>query len=91
MDRETWQPTAHGVAELDKTEQLNTLSQLHPRWLSDKDPACQCRRHGFDHWVGKIPWRRAWKPTPVFLPGASPWAEEPGQLQSMGSQRVGRN
>ena len=24
---------------------------------------------GFDSWVGKIPWRRAWQPTPVFLPG----------------------
>ena len=43
------------------------------------------------YWVQKIPWRRAWQPTPGFLPGASPWAEEPGQLQSMGSQRVGRN
>ena len=29
-------------------------------------------------WVGKIPWRRAWQPTPVFLPGDSPWTEEPG-------------
>ena len=38
--------------------------------------------------VGKIPWRRAWQPTPVFLPGESPWSEEPGGLQSMGSQRV---
>ena len=28
-------------------------------------------RHGFDPWVGKIPWRRAWKLTPVFLPGES--------------------
>ncbi|KAB0347365.1 hypothetical protein FD754_012222 [Muntiacus muntjak] len=27
--------------------------------------------HGFDSWVGKIPWRRAWQPTPVFLPGES--------------------
>ena len=27
--------------------------------------------HGFDPWLGKIPWRRAWKPTPVFLPGES--------------------
>ena len=27
-------------------------------------------------------------PTPVFLPGESPWTEEPGGLQSMGSQRV---
>ena len=31
----------------------------------------QCRRPGFDPWVGKIPWRRAWQPTPVFLPGES--------------------
>ena len=41
---------------------------------SGKEPACQCRRqkrHGFNLWVGKIPWRRAWKPTPVFLPGES--------------------
>ena len=30
-----------------------------------------CRRCGFDPWVGKIPWRRAQPPTPVFLPGES--------------------
>ena len=30
----------------------------------------------------------AWQPTPVFLPGESPWTEEPGKLQSMGSQTV---
>ena len=29
----------------------------------------QCGRPGFDSWVGKIPWRRKWQPTPVFLPG----------------------
>ena len=28
----------------------------------------------------KIPWRRAWRPTPGFLPGESPWTEEPGGL-----------
>ena len=39
-------------------------------------------------WVGKIPWRRAWQPTLVFLPGESPWTEELGGPQSMGSQRV---
>ena len=27
--------------------------------------------NGFDSWVGKIPWRRAWQPTPVFLPDES--------------------
>ena len=31
----------------------------------------QTRRHGFDPWVRKIPWKRKWKPTPVFLPGES--------------------
>ena len=39
-----------------------------------KKHACQCRRHerpGFDPWVGKIPWRREWQPTEVFLPGES--------------------
>ena len=40
-----------------------------PRWLRGKESACQCRRYEFNLWVGKIPWRRAWQPTPVFLPG----------------------
>ena len=41
---------------------------------TDKEPTYQCRnykRHGFDPWVGKIPWKRAFQPTPVFLPGES--------------------
>ena len=45
-----------------------------PGGASGKEPACQSRRHeipGSDPWVGKIPWRRAWQPTPVFLPGES--------------------
>ena len=29
----------------------------------------QYRRSGFYHWIGKIPWRRDWLPTPIFLPG----------------------
>ena len=36
--------------------------------------ACQYRRHkrhGYSPWVGKVPWRRAWQPIPVFLPGES--------------------
>ena len=49
----------------------------------------RCERPGFDPWVGTIPWRRAWQPTLVFLPGESHglWTEEPGGLQSMGSQK----
>ena len=31
----------------------------------------ETQRRGFDPWVGKILWRRAWQPTPVFLPGES--------------------
>ena len=42
-----------------------------PRWLSGKEPACQCRRRRFYPWIGKIPWRRKWQPAPVFLPGKS--------------------
>ena len=45
-----------------------------PGSTSDKEPACQYRRHksrGFDPWVGKSPWRRAWQTTPVFLPRKS--------------------
>ena len=37
--------------------------------------------------VEKIPWSSAWQPTPVFLPGESPWTKEPGSLQSMRSHR----
>ena len=44
-------------------------------------------------WGGSLGWvdplgRRAWQPSPVFLPGESPWTEEPGGLQFMGSQRI---
>ena len=43
-----------------------------PGGSAGKEPTCHCRRHkrhGFDPWVGKIPWMRSWQPTPVFLPG----------------------
>ena len=62
-----------------------------PWWLSGKESACCSRRHRFDPWVGKIPWRRAWQPTSVFLPGGPPWTDKPAGLQSPGSQRVGHD
>ena len=40
----------------------------------------QCRRPGLHPWVRKIPWRREWQPTPVFLPG-----EAQGQRSLVGS------
>ena len=42
-----------------------------PWSLSDKESTCQCRRCGFDPRVGKVPWRRKWQSTPIFLPGKS--------------------
>ena len=58
-------------------------------WLSDKESVCQCKRRRrlrFSPCVGKIPWRRKWQPTPVFLPekshgqrsllGYSPWGHK---------------
>ena len=42
-----------------------------PRWFSSKESTCQCRRHWFNPWVGKSPWRRKWQPTSVVLPGKS--------------------
>ena len=42
-----------------------------PAGSAGKESACQwrrCKRCGFDPWVGKIPWRREWQPTPI-LPG----------------------
>ena len=53
---------------------------------SDGKGIClQCGRPGFDIWVGKIPWRRKWQPTPVFLTG-----ESPGQRSLAGYSPWGR-
>ena len=44
------------------------------RWHSGKESTCHCRRckrRRFNPWVRKMPWRRAWQPTPVFLSGES--------------------
>ena len=42
-----------------------------PWWFSGKEFTCQFRRHGFDPWVGEIPWRRKWQLVLVLLPGKS--------------------
>ena len=64
------------------------------RWLSSKEPALQCRRHrrhGFDPWIGKIPWRRKWQPTPIFLPGKAYGQRSLAGYSPGGLQRVGHN
>ena len=42
-----------------------------PWWLRWQSVCLQRRRPRFDPWVGKIPWKRKWQPTPVLLPGKS--------------------
>ena len=41
-------------------------------WLSSKESICHGRRHRFSPWIVKIPWRRKWQHTPIFLPGKFP-------------------
>ena len=59
-----------------------------PNGSAGKESACNVgdaeRRHGFDPWVRKIPWRIEQQLTQEI-----PWREEPGRLQSKGLQRVG--
>ena len=50
-----------------------------------KNPPANAGDTGFDPWVGKIPWRRKWHPTPVFLPG-----ESHGQRSPVGCSPWGR-
>ena len=69
------------------------MKMVSPSGTNGQDPACRCRRHkrcGWvqsDPWIGKIPWRRAWQPTPVFLPGES-HGQRTWQATVIGSRRV---
>ena len=69
----------------DKVEEKEEakLSEWASMVLCGKESAFQCRKRGFDPCVGKIPWRRKWQPTPVFLTGKS--HRQPGGLQFMES------
>ena len=92
----------HGVTEKPRRQKPNRLIIVWdmsvwyglPRCFSGKEPACQCRRHkrlGFDPWVRKIPWRRKWYHTSVFLPGKSHGQGSLAGYSPWGSRSVGRN
>ena len=60
-----------------------------PGATSGEEPTCQCRRRkrrGLDPWTRKVPWRRKWHPTPVFLSG-----EALGQKSLVGCSPWGHN
>ena len=92
----TW-AISMGYIYIDKgyiyTDYLSTwatyLYGLYLHRLSDKESAGQfrkCRRHKFDPWVRKTPWKKKWQPTDIFLPGKfheqrklagySPWSHK---------------
>ena len=61
------------------------------RQLSGEESACQCRRRSFNFWVGKIPWRRKWKPTLVFSPGKSHGQRSLAGYSPWSCKRVGHD
>ena len=77
-DRKACRAAVHGVARSQTqlsdwtTKKQQIVICGLPSGTSGKEPACQCRRYkkcALESWVRKIPWRRVWQPTPVFLPG----------------------
>ena len=60
-------------------------------WLRQSIICLQCRRHGFDPWVRKIPLKKGLPAQSSILAWTIPWTEEPGRLQPTESQRVGHN
>ena len=73
----------HGATDTDQIITQIYKLQGSPGVSSGRKPTCQCRRHkrhGFNPWVRKV-LRRTRQPTPVFLPGDSPWTED-GVTQS---------
>ena len=66
--------TSRGKCYTNDEKIKTTPYQCFPCGAGGKEPACpgrRCKRSGFNPWVRKIAWRRAWQPTPVFLPGES--------------------
>ena len=73
MDESIRAPLLPGLPSL-PYKMSSSLFPSFPGGTNGKEPVHQCRRHkrrGYNPWVGKIPWKRAWKPTPVVLPGES--------------------
>ena len=70
------------------SRRLRKYFSLHgfPRWLRGKQTTCQCRRLRLDPWIEKIPWKREWQPTPIFLPEKFHGQRSLAGLPSMGSQ-----
>ena len=85
----TWELMGQGLLHIHLTLLIRKMGFSGN--ASGKEPTCQCRRHtrhGFDHWVRRSPGGGMATHSSI-LALRIPWTEEPGGLQSMGSQRVG--
>ena len=83
-----WQPTPVFLPE--KSHGQRSPVGYSPKGLKETtEQVCTHTTEAFKE-TGRI-WRREWQPTPVFLAWGNPWTEEPGELQSIGLQRVGHN
>ena len=73
-----------------RTDKCSLACYLSKSMAHSKESSCQCRRRRFYSWVAKMPWRRKWQPTPVFLLGES---QDRGawQFTVLGIARVGQD
>ena len=67
--REKWDSKVWVFFKACFMEKKKKKKKTLPWWLRWQSICLQCRRPGFNPWIGKIPCRRKWKPTPVILPG----------------------
>ena len=84
----------HFLGESSFNWEIFLSTHSHEGGASDKEPTSQCRRHKrhrFNLWVGEIPWRRKWQPTPVFLPGKSYGQRSLVGYSPWGHKRVGHD
>ena len=64
--------------------------EFSPLWLRGEEFSCQRRRRMFNPWIGKIPWRRKWQPTPAFLSGDFHGCRSQAGCSSWSHKRAGR-
>ena len=74
-DGGAWWAAVYGVTQSwTRLTRLSSSSGSSRGSSRGKESACQCWRQKkceFDPWIRKLPWRRVWQPTSVFLPGDS--------------------
>ena len=68
------------LIHVDVWQKLPQYCKVTSFQLKERKKESTCNVGDLGPWVGKIPWKRAWQPTPVFLPGESPLTEEPSGL-----------